>query len=432
MTNAHERITLPPISSFDISPSRKPHTRYPPTSPSASRRPPHINGSPSWDGSSTTSNPPRRGLDDARYEPAALVLGVPYRSHDISPSFSSFSRQSPSTYDPLDYSAHARGNHSPYSEPVGLVASSDHPPHPAPRPRSSSPSLDRDRRPLVSQVSCSRFHRIAQRLTCPPSRYHHPPFHHFAQHSRHHLAPYVSSSREHSPDSQHSRSSTHSPNVPTRSHPGTVPSPHAGTPAPAVTPTSAATSTALAGGATGGVPAQMAAAAAAFINTTPGDAQDVAMGSERRRTSPVRKRKASEMLGTSASPGSDDRAISAEPSESEAKKKYKKKMNVRHYRAQNKDAMTQLRDALPEHMRPPERQAKAYVTLSAIKYIRELTAENERLRAENVKQARELADRPSHDPERSGSGEVAITGETNDNDDDDDVVPKAEVPVEDE
>jgi len=82
----------------------------------------------------------------------------------------------------------------------------------------------------------------------------------------------------------------------------------------------------------------------------------------RRRTSPARKRKASEMLG--GSPGSEERAISPEPSESEAKKKYKKKMNVRHYRAQNKDAMTQLRDALPEHMRPPERQAKAYVTLS--------------------------------------------------------------------
>ena len=88
------------------------------------------------------------------------------------------------------------------------------------------------------------------------------------------------------------------------------------------------------------------------------------VGSERERTSPVRKRKASEMLGTSASPGSDEHAVSPEPSESEAKKKYKKKMNVRHYRAQNKDAMTQLRDALPEHMRPPERQAKAYVTLS--------------------------------------------------------------------
>jgi hypothetical protein len=68
------------------------------------------------------------------------------------------------------------------------------------------------------------------------------------------------------------------------------------------------------------------------------------------------------MLG--ASPGSEERAISLEPSESEAKKKYKKKMNVRHYRAQNKDAMTQLRDVLPERMRPPERQAKAYVTLS--------------------------------------------------------------------
>ncbi|KAI9430970.1 hypothetical protein H4582DRAFT_2012683 [Lactarius indigo] len=412
MTNAHERITLPPISSFDISPSRKPHPRYPPTSPSATRRPPHINGSPSWDGSSTASNPPRRDIDDARL--------------------------SPGTYDSLEYSTHARGNHSPYSEPAALVASSDrHPPHPAPRPRSSSPSLDRDRRPVVPQVSCSRFHRIAQRLTCAPSSRYHPPFHQFAQqqHSRRqHLAPYVSSSREHSPDSResHSRSSTHSPNVPTRPHPGTVPSPHAGTPAlppPAVT-SAAPVGSSASGGTTTRMPAQLAGAA--FINTTPGDAQDVAVvaGSERRRTSPVRKRKASEMLGTSASPGSDDRAISAEPSESEAKKKYKKKMNVRHYRAQNKDAMTQLRDALPEHMRPPERQAKAYVTLSAIKYIRELTAENERLRAENVRQAQELADRPSHDPERSSSGEVAIAGETNDNDDDDDVVPKAEVPVE--
>ncbi|KAI9435398.1 hypothetical protein BJY52DRAFT_703328, partial [Lactarius psammicola] len=236
-------------------------------------------------------------------------------------------------------------------------------------------------------------------------------------------------------------SSTRSPNVPTRPHPGTVPSPHAGTtPAPAsasaVTPTSAATSATPAGASGTRVPAQMAA----FINTMPGDAvqdvQMVAVGSERRRTSPVRKRKASEMLGTSASPGSDERAVSPEPSESEAKKKYKKKMNVRHYRAQNKDAMTQLRDALPEHMRPPERQAKAYVTLSAIKYIRDLTAENERLRAENVRQAQQLADRPNHDPERSSSDEVAIAGDTNDNDDDkvnDDVVPKAEeVPVEDE
>ncbi|KAH8987235.1 hypothetical protein EDB86DRAFT_2951541 [Lactarius hatsudake] len=266
MTNAHERSTAsPPISSFDhIAPSRKAHTSTHQTSPSASRRPPHINGT-----------------------------------------------------------------------------SSDHPPHPAPRPRSSS-HLPRPRRRTsrLASILFPGFIAIAQRLTCPPS-------------SRHHLAPY--------PKRSHALAPGHRALATCR------------TPAPAVTPTSAATtSTALAGGATGGVPAQMAAAARWG---------DVAIGSERRRTSPVRKRKASEMLGT----------------ESEAKKKYKKKMN-------NKDAMTQLRDALPEHMRPPERQAKSI----SIKYIRELTAENERLRAENVKQARELADRPSHDPERSGSGEAEV------------------------
>ena len=38
-------------------------------------------------------------------------------------------------------------------------------------------------------------------------------------------------------------------------------------------------------------------------------------------------------------------------------------MNVRPYRAQNKDAMTQLRDALPEHMCPSERRGKAYIML---------------------------------------------------------------------
>jgi hypothetical protein len=136
------------------------------------------------------------------------------------------------------------------------------------------------------------------------------------------------------------------------------------------------------------------------------------------------------MLG--GSPGSEDRAVSPEPSESEAKKKYKKKMNVRHYRAQNKDAMTQLRDALPEHMRPPERQAKAYVTLSgtwwiwnslwarlivdvfcrpAIKYIHELTAENERLRVENMRQAKEIGGRHHSDRQLSSSVDVAITGD---------------------
>jgi hypothetical protein len=64
MTNAHERITLPPISSFDISPSRKNHNQYP------SRRGSRLNGSPSWDGSSAGSNKPRTDVelvDDVRY-----------------------------------------------------------------------------------------------------------------------------------------------------------------------------------------------------------------------------------------------------------------------------------------------------------------------------------------------------------------------------
>jgi len=63
---------------------------------------------------------------------------------------------------------------------------------------------------------------------------------------------------------------------------------------------------------------------------------------------------------------------------------------------------------------------------AAIKYIRDLTAENDRLRAEN----RELADRPNRLPERSTSGEVAFTGATNDHDDDKkDVALKAEAAV---
>jgi hypothetical protein len=61
---------------------------------------------------------------------------------------------------------------------------------------------------------------------------------------------------------------------------------------------------------------------------------------------------------------------------------------------------------------------------AAIKYIRELTTENERLRAENIKQGKELADRQNHDPELSGSGEVAIAGDGTS----DGTVPKAEVP----
>lgn len=238
-----------------------------------------------------------------------------------------------------------RNDHSPYSEPAVLVASYEAT-SAAPRPRSSSAALDRGR-PAVSQVSCPSVPRFTQlAYVDTPSRY---PQLHLASHSRKHVTPYISS-REHSPDSRasFSPSPADSPSVRGQLQIGTVPSPHS--------------SNTVATSASGTrVPSQMGS----FINSMPMEAQDATMtgvAPTRRRTSPVRKRKASEMVG--ASPGSEERAISLEPSESEAKKKYKKKMNVRHYRAQNKDAMTQLRDVLPERMRPPERQAKAYVTLS--------------------------------------------------------------------
>ena len=65
-----------------------------------------------------------------------------------------------------------------------------------------------------------------------------------------------------------------------------------------------------------------------------------------------------------------------------------------------------------------------FICRAAIKYIRELTTENERLRAENIRQAKELTDRQNHDPELSSSGEVAVAGD----DTADGTVPEAEVP----
>lgn len=345
MTNAHERITLPPISSFDISPSRKPYHASP------SRRGSHLNGSPSWDGSSTKSNQPRTEMEPVegvRCDYGHLHCDVPYCSHQAWRRCRR-SRPNASTYDALESSHRdgvatglARLNHSPHSEPVALADPYESTPS-APRPRSSSAALDR-RGSLLPQVSCLRLHRFTHWLTWIPPRY--SQFH-LASHGHKRLASYVSS-REPSPDSRtsFSRSPTGSPHVRALPQCGTVPRPHG-----AVASVSGAS-----------VPIHTAA----FINSTPGDTHDpkiAGVSPIRRRTPPARKRKASEMLGA-ASPGSEERAVSPEPSESEAKKKYKKKMNVRHYRAQNKDAMTQLRDALPEHMRPPERQAKAYVTLS--------------------------------------------------------------------
>jgi hypothetical protein len=59
---------------------------------------------------------------------------------------------------------------------------------------------------------------------------------------------------------------------------------------------------------------------------------------------------------------------------------------------------------------------------SAIKYIQDLTTENERLRAENSRQAKELGARHPNDRELSSSVEVAIAG------DETGTVPKVEVP----
>jgi hypothetical protein len=239
------------------------------------------------------------------------------------------SRPRSGKYDALDSSrrgyhiatGQSRHNHSPYSEPTVLIAPYESI-STAPRPRSSSAALDRGGL-FVPQVS---------------------------RHGRKSLASCISS-REPSPDSQasFSPSVTDSPNI--RSHLQSITAP------PSHASAGASASATSASG------AHLSSQMVPFINSTPGETQDAkTVGVTRRRTPPTRKRKASEMLD--GSPGSEDRALSPEPSESEAKKKYKKKMNVRHYRAQNKDAMTQLRDALPEHMRPPERQAKAYVTLS--------------------------------------------------------------------
>jgi hypothetical protein len=325
MTDAHERITLPPISSFDITPSSKHHSHL---RAGPSRRGSHFRGSSSWDGSSGGSNHPHNEFDDISYRCETFSSKAPCYSPQVLTSRPS-PRPRSGKYDALDSShrgrhiatGQSRHNHSPYSEPTVLIAPYESI-STASRPRSSSAALDRGGL-FVPQVS---------------------------RHGRKSLA----SSREPSPDSQtsFSPSVTDSPNIRGHLQSITVPPSHA-----------SAGAGAGAGAITSASGARLSSQMTPFINSTPGDTQDAkTVEATRRGTPPIRKRKASEMLG--GSPGSEDRAVSPEPSESEAKKKYKKKMNVRHYRAQNKDAMTQLRDALPEHMRPPERQAKAYVTLS--------------------------------------------------------------------
>ena len=197
----------------------------------------------------------------------------------------------------------SRHNHSPYSDPTVLIAPYESI-STAPRPCSSGVTLDRGGL-FVLPVSL---------------------------HGQKSLAPCISS-REPSPGSQASfpPSVTDSPNI--RGHQQSITAP----PSHASAGASASANTSASG-------AHLSSQMVPFINTTPGDTQDAkTVGVTRRRTPPPRKRKVSEVLVGS---GSEDRACPPEPSENEAKKKYKKKMNVRHYRAQNKDAMTLLRDDL--------------------------------------------------------------------------------------
>jgi hypothetical protein len=71
MTDAHERITLPPISSFENSPSIKHHSQF---QAGPSRRGAHIHRSSSWAGSSAGSNHLRNELDDRSYRCETFTL----------------------------------------------------------------------------------------------------------------------------------------------------------------------------------------------------------------------------------------------------------------------------------------------------------------------------------------------------------------------
>ena len=50
--------------------------------------------------------------------------------------------------------------------------------------------------------------------------------------------------------------------------------------------------------------------------------------------------------------------------QADGKRKFKKMMNVRHYRAQTKDALQSLREVLPESIRPLERQARSFTVVN--------------------------------------------------------------------
>ena len=130
-----------------------------------------------------------------------------------------------------------------------------------------------------------------------------------------------------------------------------------------------------------------------FINTTPADAQVAGptFSSSRGKITPLpppAPPTSTSSTSFSVSPSnkrklvdtSDDELIDEEVDpavtekdvrrvQADGRRKYKKMMNVRHYRAQTKDALKTLRDILPEHMRPLERQARSFTVVNGACFL---------------------------------------------------------------
>ncbi|KAI0035209.1 hypothetical protein K488DRAFT_68600 [Vararia minispora EC-137] len=125
-----------------------------------------------------------------------------------------------------------------------------------------------------------------------------------------------------------------------------------------------------------------------FIYATPGESH---------LSTAVRKRKVDDVSSSDEGQANEaEGSKSVQREQADGRRKYKKMMNVRHYRAQTKDALQSLRDVLPESIRPLERQARSFTVVNgtshnlAVKHIENLTAQLERLQRENREQGEQL------------------------------------------
>ncbi|VDB91811.1 unnamed protein product [Peniophora sp. CBMAI 1063] len=140
-----------------------------------------------------------------------------------------------------------------------------------------------------------------------------------------------------------------------------------------------------------------------FIHSSPSDVKSRPTTSASRPTTSVgrppkasaaKKRKVDDRDALSEDELANDEAESPDSRQkgegSDDKRKFKKMMNVRHYRAQTKDALQSLRDVLPESMRPQERQARSFTVVNAVKHIENITGQLHKLQRENMEQAERL------------------------------------------